>query len=504
MRLGNLKSGSDIRGTAIEHKEEKINLDSFVVQKIGRGFVKWLETKTNKQNLSIAVGHDSRITGKGFKDTLVEVFVSLGITVFDCGLSSTPAMFYMNKYADTNCDGSIMITASHHPSYKNGLKFFTKDGGLLGVDIAKILENAESGDIDEFSLNCETVGKIIKDDYTKTHYAPILVKLVRDALNNITPLKGLKIVVDAGNGAGGFFVGSILMPLGADAEGSQYLEPDGNFPNHIPNPEDAFAIQSLKDCVIKNKADLGIIFDTDVDRVGFVAGDGTEINRDSLIALVASLVIKKNKETHIVTDSVTGDGLRDFITEIGGIHVRYKRGYQNVIAKAKELNAGGKYAPVAGETSGHVAFLENNFLDDGAYLAVKILIALATLAKTKEPLTHLIASLEKPLSEFETRIYFAKSEGFIEYADKIIKELTEYSLTHLKLEPSTFEGVRANVAAADGWFLLRPSVHDPNMVLNIQSNNKLGAKQIAQIVYTYLLQYNGLILDKLKEYINHG
>ncbi|MCL2848143.1 MAG: phosphomannomutase/phosphoglucomutase [Firmicutes bacterium] len=502
MRLINLKSGSDIRGTAIAGCGEEVNLDVFAVQKIGRAFVKWLAEKTDVKSLSIAVGHDSRLTGVEFKNSLTQVFADAGAIVFDCGLSSTPSMYFMTKYTDTNCDGSIMITASHHPSHKNGLKFFTKSGGLVGSDIVEILNIAESEESASFKLEGKIQGEIIKNNYTLTHYAPMLVNLVESKIGEKAPLKNLKIVVDAGNGAGGFFANSVLAPLGADVAGSQFLEPDGNFPNHIPNPEDAVAMSFMKRCVIENNADLGIIFDTDVDRVGFVAKDGTEINRDSLIALVSALVMLEQKDGHIVTDSVTSDGLRDFITEIGGVHFRYKRGYQNVIGKAKELNAGGKYAPVAAETSGHIAFLENGFLDDGAYLACRILVALAELTKTKKPITDLISKLKKPVSEFEVRIKFKNAEGFSEYASDVIKNLTEYTKANLELEPSTYEGVRANVKSADGWFLLRPSVHDPNMILNIQSNQEYGTKQIAKLVYDYLIKFDNLILDKLEAFVN--
>lgn len=127
------------------------------------------------------------------------------------------------------------------------------------------------------------------------------------------PLKGLKIVVDAGNGVGGFYAEKVLSPLGADTTGSRYLEPDGMFPNHIPNPENETAMNSVREATLGAKADLGVIFDTDVDRGGCVSSDGREINRNALVALAAVIALENNPGGTVVTDSVTSAGLTEFI-----------------------------------------------------------------------------------------------------------------------------------------------------------------------------------------------
>jgi phosphomannomutase len=129
------------------------------------------------------------------------------------------------------------------------------------------------------------------------------------------PLQGLHIVVDAGNGAGGFFVDQVLKPLGADTSGSQFLDPDGTFPNHIPNPENAEAMAAIRQAVLDHQADFGIIFDTDVDRAAAVDAAGNELNRNRLIALMAAIVLREHPGSTIVTDSITSDGLTQFITE---------------------------------------------------------------------------------------------------------------------------------------------------------------------------------------------
>lgn len=179
-------------------------------------------------------------------------------------------------------------------------------------------------------------------------YCEFLRGKVRSALGGEKkPLSGFKLVVDAGNGAGGFYATRVLKELGANVEGSQFLEPDGSFPNHIPNPENKTAMDAIQSCTVKNHADLGIIFDTDVDRAAIVASNGEEINRNRLIALISAIVLRKYPGATIVTDSVTSDGLKAFIESHGGVHHRFKRGYKNVINEAVRLEKEGVSAPLA-------------------------------------------------------------------------------------------------------------------------------------------------------------
>ena len=495
MNLYELKSGTDIRGTAIEADGEKVNLSVEEIRRIGGAFTDWLARKTGKKQLSVAVGHDSRLTSAFFSDTLVETFRKCGVSVYNCGLASTPSMFAMTKHKETNCDGAVMITASHHPYHKNGLKFFTTTGGLSALEIDDILELA--------ALGAHFVGdraEIYQEDYLRI-YADNLVAFVRNRTGVLHPLSGLKIVLDAGNGVGGFYASRVLVPLGADTSGSQFLDPDGRFPNHIPNPEDEEAMQSISACVLRNKADLGIIFDTDVDRAAIVDKSGMEINRNRLIALISAILLEENPGAYIVTDSVTSDGLKKFIQNHGGLHLRYKRGYNNVISQAKKLIAEGKNAVIAIETSGHAAFRENDFLDDGAYLVTRILIKMAELKKQKKELSDLISDLERAASKYETRILFKDIKDYKVYGDFIISDLTEFSKRTFALEPSTYEGVRVNIDYAQGWFMLRQSVHDKNMALNIESRLPDGARTIAKILYKYLSAFRGLNCPGLKDFI---
>lgn len=212
------------------------------------------------------------------------------------------------------------------------------------------------------------------------------------------PLKGFKIVVDAGNGAGGFYADKVLSVLGADTTGSRYLEPDGMFPNHIPNPEDATAMASICEAVKEANADLGVIFDTDVDRGGAVDNKGNEINRNRLVAVAAAIALEGNEGGTVVTDSITSSGLKEFIENtLGGQHYRYRRGYKNVIDKALELNAQGINCPLAIETSGHAAMKENYFLMTAHISAPRLLLKRLKCAKRAKSLTNLLRRLKNLL-----------------------------------------------------------------------------------------------------------
>lgn len=487
MNFSSLKSGTDIRGTAIGND---IRLTDEAVERIALGFLRLMERKTGKAaaDMTVAIGHDSRISAERIKNALIRSLTSRNVRVLDCGLCSTPAMFTV--CLDTDSTASIQITASHHPFDKNGLKFFTRDGGFEGEDISEILKLAEE------EKRPEDNGKTAeKFDYMPI-YCSRLKKLFTDALGENEPLRGLHIVVDAGNGVGGFFARDVLAPLGADVSGSEFLEPDGMFPNHIPNPENETAMGFICQSVIRNHADLGVIFDTDVDRAACVDSFGKEINRNALVALASVIALKNAPGGTVVTDSVTSDGLKDFIeNHLGGVHYRYRRGYKNVINKALELNRNGIDCPLAIETSGHAALRDNYFLDDGAYLMVQIIILLAGLRREGKSLSMLLKPLAEPKEAREIR-FKIDCEDFAEYGKKVLRELEEYckDFDFLTPAPDNREGFRVNFDKnhGNGWLLLRLSVHDPVMPLNIESNEVGGADKIEGFFRSFVDKYEKL------------
>lgn len=486
------KSGTDIRGVASEGVEgQSVNLTDEMVYKMADGFVLWLSKKLSKnaKDLTISVGRDSRISGPRIVASVTKAFTDDGVKVLDCGLASTPSMFMTT--VDLKCDGALQITASHHPFNRNGLKFFTRDGGLEASDIEEILTYAQEN---------ETPEKIGGGTVTPTNYMEQYSKNLRDMICREVnaedykhPLKGYKIVVDAGNGAGGFYASKVLEPLGADTTGSRYLDPDGMFPNHVPNPENEEAMQSICEAVKESKADLGVIFDTDVDRGGAVDSSGNEINRNRLVAVASAIALEGNEGGTVVTDSITSSGLKTFIEEdLKGKHYRYRRGYKNVINKALELNAQGINCPLAIETSGHAAMRENYFLDDGAYLCTKIIIKMAQLKQQGKELEDLTATLKEPVESKEIR-FKIKEKDFREYGEKVIADLEKYAEAQegWKIADDNREGIRVyfDKDNGDGWFLLRLSVHDPIMPLNIESDTKGGVDIIFNQLNTFLSKY---------------
>ncbi|MBQ4097750.1 MAG: phosphomannomutase/phosphoglucomutase [Clostridia bacterium] len=485
-----LQNGSDIRGVALEGIEgQSVNLTEEVCRNIGRGFALWLIKKTGKKVNRVAVGRDSRLSGEKLCGWICSAMVEVGLIVTDFKMASTPAMFMSTVTKGYEFDGSVMITASHLPFNRNGFKFFTAEGGLEKGDIKEILEYAES------DQKTNLPAGELKDGEFMDTYSKILADKIRAATGEDKPLAGFKIVVDAGNGAGGFYVDKVLKPLGAITDGSRYLEPDGSFPNHIPNPENKEAMESITEAVKETGADLGIIFDTDVDRAGAVLSDGSELNRNRIIAMLAAILLREHPGTTIVTDSITSTGLAKFIEEKGGVHHRFKRGYRNVINESIRLNGLGQDSQLAIETSGHGAFKENFFLDDGAYIVTKLLIELARGKKEGYTLESLIASLEEPKESVEFRMNILLDE-FKPYGQQVIDDLNAYAAGKdgWSLAPNNFEGVRVNLDAkhGNGWFLLRLSLHDPLLPLNIESNDEGGAKIIASELAEFIAKYDKL------------
>ena len=495
-----LKSGSDIRGTAAEGVEgEPVELTDKAVFDLTVGFCKWLK-ENGYEGKMIAVGHDSRISALRIKKQVIAAIGEYGYKIYDCGYASTPAMFMTTVYLD--CIASVQITASHHPFNKNGLKFFTKNGGLNGEDIERITVLAS----EDYTKN-GSVPDTEVIDYMSV-YSAGLRKMICDELGTTEeakPLVGYKIVVDAGNGVGGFYAEDVLAPLGADVTGSQFLDMDGMFPNHAPNPENKEAMKSICRATVNSGADLGIIFDTDVDRAGCVDKNGNEINRNRLVALASIIALENNEGGTIVTDSVTSTGLTEFINnELGGVHYRFKRGYRNVINEQLRLGAQGINCPLAMETSGHAAFRDNYYLDDGAYLMTKIIIKMAQMGKEGKTLDSLIANLKDPKEEAELR-FKIKCEDFRAYGNKVIGELEKYAAqtVGMRIADDNREGIRIYFDAEDekGWLLLRLSVHDPIMPLNIESDAVGGVRKIAEKFKTFLSGYDMLDIQPIINFL---
>ena len=496
-----LKSGTDIRGDALG---EKAVLTNEVALCIGGAFITWLSEKTGKHPgaLTVAIGRDSRLTGPALLAACAEGMARTGAQVWDYGMCTTPAMYMSLLTEGFKADASIMVTASHHPYYRNGLKFFLPEGGVSATDISMILSIA---------ANTAPVDgphpAVQKRDFLPVYKQQLMDRMRRGLDTDVAcPLLGLHVVVDAGNGAGGFYE-EMLREMGAWTEGSQFLEPDGHFPNHIPNPENEQAMAAISQAVVRVGADLGVIFDADCDRAAIVDAAGREINRNRLIALISAILLDKKPGATIVTDSVTSSGLAQFITEWGGVHYRYKRGYHNVIDEAVRLNAAGIDCPLAIETSGHAALRENHFLDDGMYLVTVLIVEAMRLKQEGKELSSLLDGLREPVESVELRLNITAPD-FREAGRTVIERVMDHASyeTDWHIAPDNREGVRINFDLDDGlqngWFLLRLSVHDPVLPLNVESDVPGGVRTMLSKLLSVLDGIEDIDISPIRAYLS--
>ena len=259
---------------------------------------------------------------------------------------------------------------------------------------------------------------------------------------------------------------------------------------------------AISKAVVDSGSDFGLVFDTDVDRSAAVDGEGKEIARNGIVALAAALIAADHPGTTVVTDSITSDELTEYLTECLGLkHLRFKRGYRNVINKAIELNKEGTDCQLAIETSGHAAYQENYFLDDGAYLAAKIVIKAAKLKRAGASISDMISSLKEPKEAMEVRLPVEGHDPGL-YADQVLAGLKVWvehkheSDPGISLAEPNYEGVRINfrLEGLKGWCLLRRSLHEPLMPLNIEVTEG-SCETILEIIAAFLEDYPRIKMD---------
>lgn len=259
---------------------------------------------------------------------------------------------------------------------------------------------------------------------------------------------------------------------------------------------------SIKQAVLKVQADLGVIFDTDVDRSAVVTKSGALLNRNNLIAVLSRIILAEHPHTRIVTNSPTTNHLKVFIESLGGKQVRYVSGYRNVINKAIELNEQGLDTQLAIETSGHAAFKENYFLDDGAYVIAKILMLLPKLKENRQTLDDLISELKQPVETKELR-FKLEVENYRQLGEQVIKDLANYSVPGWTIDPENEEGIRYTLTApyGEGWFLLRMSLHEPLLVLQVENDLPNQIKPVLIEIQKFLNNYAQVNQAKLVEFL---
>ena len=478
---------SFIRGSVIRVDEKLLTDD--LCRRLGYSYALWLahRNETTPDLISVSVGYDARPSSRRIAGAFTEGLTAADSDVYDCGLATTPAVQMSMSLANVKASGAVMVTASTAGEHMNGFKLFTPEGALTAEETEDIFERAKTVRVPR---------RLVKELDLIGEYKQHLAAHVREFMNEdvAMPLLGLHVVVDASNGCAGFYE-DLLRTLGVDTSGSINLEPTGDFSAHSPNPENPAALQGLCEAVTNVKADLGVLFDADGDRVAIVDENGKVINRNRLIALIAAILLEDEKNLTFVTDSVTSSGLSRFITEWGGVHYRYRRGYRNVIDEAKRLSEEGINVPVAMETSGHAALKENYFIDDGVYLATKVICEAKWRKRDGLSLSSLIDELQEPAESLEVRLPIIQ-EDYKTAAGYVIEAVLSQTLTNPEwhLAPDNREGVRVmfslNGGVDNAWFMLRLSVHDPVIAVNAESEQTGGLKYIIDQLYAVLEKDN--------------
>lgn len=472
-----LRSGSDIRS-----RED--NLTDDICERIGYAFACMLAERlhTTPDKLAIAVGRDARPSGRRIKSALVRGITAADSDVINSGACATPALFsqVVRPSSEHPVQGAVMVTGGDLPLTQNGFKFLTVNGGLNEADVALMLRMAAASEVPE--------RLVARADLMEGYRAFLLKEAARlledDALR---PLLGLYVAIDDAS-LGGKFFAQLMEDLGADIE----RVPDEKMGEEVP----------------KYGVDLGISFDEDSVRAWIYDAQGHAVDGSRLIALVAAILLEKQPGLTFVTDSVTSTGLSAFIAEWGGIHYRFKRGYRSVINEAIRLNSEEIDCPLAIETTGHAAFRDNAFLDDGIYLALRIACEALDCKREGKTVFDPLADLSEAVESRTLRLKILDEEDPATSSQELVEIILSHTLDHpeWQMAPDSREGVRITFNLDGGvnnaWFQVRMSVHDPIMALNAESDVPSGVKRVLTALYSLIKDTELLDLSPLKDAIS--
>jgi len=430
----------DIRGVADR------DLTDEVVLNIGKAYGTYLR---RKNYYVIAVGRDSRLSSPRIHQSLLKGVLSTGLHVIDLGLATTPCLYFAIHYLAT--DGGIMITGSHNPKDHNGLKMCIGTSSLFGSQIQELKGLIEKQDF--VSGQGNLTRRPLIEDYTEYLFKSFSFK------------RKLKIVVDCGNGMTGLVVPELLKKFGHELI-ELYTEPDGNFPNHPADPSEP---ENLHDCIAavkKHKADIGLAFDGDGDRVGVIDHEGNIIPGDKLMILFSRNVLKGNPGAAIIADVKCSHLLFQDIQAHGGRPIMWKTGHSIIKAKMKEEGA-----LLAGEMSGHIFFKHRWFgFDSGVYSACRMLEILDQEGRT---IPEMLKDVPATFSTPEIRVDCADDVKF-----DVIKKATQ----ELKAQYKVVDIDGARVEFPDGWGLVRASNTQPVLVMRFEATSEARMNEIRKIV----------------------
>lgn len=432
----------DIRGVVDK------DLTDAVVENLGRGLATLVK---RAQGRTIAVGRDCRISSPRFREAFIKGVTSTGINVVDVGIVPTPLVYFAGNTLPV--DGMAMITGSHNPPEYNGFKIGVGKSTFYGEDIQNLRKLIEKGDFEKGQGNVELFD--IVTPYL--HFVQQTVKVGK---------KGMKVVVDAGNGVGGIIAVPLLKAMGYDVV-PLYCELDGRFPNHHADPTVAKNLEALIAEVRKQKAEVGVAYDGDADRIGVVDERGDIVWGDRLMILLSRHVLKEVPGATIVGEVKCSFTLYDDIARHGGKPIMWKTGHSLIKAKMKE-----EHAMLAGEMSGHIFYKHRFFgFDDAPYTTARLL---EILSHEKQPLSQLLADVPLTYASPELRVDTVEEKKFA-----LVKKCTELlrEQGHQLIE---VDGVR--VTFPDGWGLIRASNTTPLLVVRYEAKTEGRLKEIQHLV----------------------
>jgi len=404
------------------------------------------QVKRNGEN-SIAVGADGRLSSPRLSQALMAGLADTGCRVLNLGAVPTPVLYFGVKTLGTA--SGIMLTGSHNPSNYNGCKIVIGGHTLANDSIIALYDLIK---LQDYELGIGAIEEHIID------------QVYRDRIDSDVKLaRPLKVVLDAGNGIAGDIAPKLFKQLGCDVI-PLFCEVDGNFPNHHPDPGKPANLVDLQAAVAKHKADIGLAFDGDGDRVGVITETGQMIYPDKLLMLFAEDVISRNPRAEIIYDVKCTRLLEPFIQSKGGVPTMWKTGHS--LIKSKMIETG---ALLAGEMSGHIFFKERWYgFDDGIYSAVRLC---EILASTSESANAMFRRFPEDVSTPEINIQVTEEEKF-----DLVTQLQSAHFPTGKV--STIDGIRVDYV--DGWGLVRASNTTPVLVLRFEGQNQAVLQRIKE------------------------
>ena len=430
----------DIRGIAGESITEE------TVERIGKAYGTMIAAGGG---VEVSVGYDCRKSSPAFRDALCEGITSTGVGVVDIGMVTTPMVYF--SIFTSGVDGGVMVTASHNPSEYNGLKMCVGQDSLFGKGIQEIRKSVEKGKF--------RTGK------GKKRQSDIIDRYLEFLENNLHIEPGIRVAADGGNGTAGVACPQILRRFGCETH-ELYMDPDGDFPNHHPDPTVEENLSDIKKKVVEAGLDVGLAFDGDADRIGIVDERGNSMSGDMLLLVYSLDLLETNPGATIIGDVKCSGNLFSKIREAGGNPIMWKTGHSVIKDKMKKENA-----ELGGEMSGHI-FFKNRFFgyDDALYAGLRFL---EILSKTGKKASELLVGLPNTFATPEIRIDCPDEIKF-QVTETVKKKLGEQN------EVIDIDGVR--VEYPDGWGLLRASNTQPALVLRFEAQTESRLAEIRETV----------------------